>query len=156
MTYAVIDVATHRMQYARAGHTPLIHRRETDSGDRVVDVLTPDGLVLGLKIDGGELFARLLVDAELTLRRGDLLLWFTDGITEAMNADSDLFGEERLARLVGEHGHLPPEELRERILREIDAFVAGAPQHDDMTMILLKIDDFVAGAVRTGFDNERS
>ncbi len=155
MTYAVIDLADRRMHYARAGHTPLIHRWETDSGDCVVDVLAPDGLVLGLRIDGGELFARLLVAAELPLRRGDLLLLFTDGITEAMNADSDLFGEERLAKLVGEHGHLPPEELRERILREIDAFVAGAPQHDDMTMILMKVDDFVAGAVRTGFDDER-
>jgi serine phosphatase RsbU (regulator of sigma subunit) len=156
MTYAVIDLAERRMRYARAGHTPLIHRHETDAGDCLVDVLAPDGLVLGLRIDGGELFARLLVDAELPLRRGDLLLWFTDGMTEAMNADSDLFGEERLAKLVGEHGHLAPEELRERILREIDAFVAGAPQHDDMTMILLKVDDFVAGAVRTGFDDERS
>ncbi len=143
------------MQYARAGHTPLIHRRDTDAGDCAVDVLAPDGMVLGLRIDGGELFARLLADAELPLRRGDLLLLFTDGITEAMNAESDLFGEERLARLVNEHGHLPPEELRERILREIDAFVAGAPQHDDMTMILLKVDEFVPGAVRTGFDDER-
>jgi serine phosphatase RsbU (regulator of sigma subunit) len=156
MTYAVIDLAERRMYYARAGHTPLIHRHETDAGDCVVDVLAPDGLVLGLRIDGGELFARLLVDAELPLRRGDLLLWFTDGITEAMNSNSDLFGEERLARLVDEHGHLAAEELRERILREIDAFVAGAPQHDDMTMILLKVDDFVAGAVKTGFDDERS
>ncbi len=156
MTYAVIDLAARRMYYARAGHTPLIHRHETDAGDCVVDVLAPDGLVLGLRIDGGELFARLLADAELPLRRGDLLLWFTDGITEAMNADSDLFGEDRLANLVQEHGHLPAEELRERILREIDAFVAGAPQHDDMTMILLKVDDFVPGAVRTGFDDERS
>jgi serine phosphatase RsbU (regulator of sigma subunit) len=76
---------------------------------------------------------------------------FTDGISEAMNADSDLFGEDRLARLVVEHGHLPAEELRERILREIDGFVAGAPQHDDMTMILLKFDEFIPGAIAAGF-----
>ncbi len=156
MTYAVVDLAERCMHYARAGHTPLLHRRESEAGDTVVDVLAPDGLVLGLKIDGGELFTRLLVAAELPLRRGDLLVWFTDGITEAMNEDSDLFGEERLVKLVGEHGHLPPEELRERILREIDAFVAGAPQHDDMTMILMKVDDFVPGAVKTGFDHGRS
>jgi serine phosphatase RsbU (regulator of sigma subunit) len=92
----------------------------------------------------------------LPLERGDVLMLFTDGISEAMNAESDLFGEARLAGLVGEHGHLPAEELRERILREIDAFVAGAPQHDDMTMILLKFDDFVSGAVRTGFDDGRA
>jgi serine phosphatase RsbU (regulator of sigma subunit) len=156
MTYAVVDLAGRRMHYARAGHTPIICRRESDSGDPSVEILVPDGLVLGLRIDGGELFERLLVEAELPLQRGDLLLMFTDGISEAMNADSDLFGEERLAALVGEHGHLPPEELRERILREIDAFVAGAPQNDDMTMILLKVDDFVPGAVKTGFDDDRA
>ena len=156
MTYAVVDLAERRVHYARAGHTPLIHRTESESGVPEVEILAPDGMVLGLKIDGGEMFERLLVDADLPIGRGDLLLWFTDGITEAMNAESDLFGEERLAKLVGEHGHLPPDELRERILREIDAFVAGAPQHDDMTMILLKVDEFVPGAVRTGFGHDRA
>lgn len=83
-------------------------------------------------------------------------MFFTDGISEAMNAESDLFGEARLAELVGEHGHLPVEELRERILREIDAFVAGAPQHDDMTMILLKFEDFIPGAIKMGFHDGRA
>jgi sigma-B regulation protein RsbU (phosphoserine phosphatase) len=156
MTYAVIDTASRRLRFARAGHTPLIHRRESDAGEVSVDVLAPDGLVLGLGLDGGETFRRLLVDAERPLARGDLLLLFTDGITEAMNADSELFGEERLARLVRDHGHLPPDELRERILREIDAFVAGAPQHDDMTMILVKVDEWVPGAVSMGFGDERA
>ena len=58
-----------------------------------------------------------------------------------MNADSDLFGEHRLSRIVEEHGHLESSELRERILREIEAFVGGADQHDDMTMILMKVDE---------------
>ncbi len=155
MMYAVIDLAERTMAYARAGHTPLIYRREC-GGEPVVEVLTPDGLVLGLRIDGGEMFERLLTAESRPLDRGDVLLLFTDGISEAMNADSDLFGEARLAKLVEEHGHLPVDELRERILREIDAFVAGAPQHDDMTMILMKFDDFLPGAVRTGFKDGRA
>ncbi len=65
---------------------------------------------------------------------------FTDGITEAMNPESDLFGELRLSQIVEEHGHLESGELRERIMREIEAFVGTADQHDDMTMILLKVD----------------
>jgi sigma-B regulation protein RsbU (phosphoserine phosphatase) len=153
MTYAVIDLAERTMVYARAGHTPLIYRSDGGAGDPKVEILTPDGMVLGLRIDGGEIFTRLLREATLHLHRGDVLMLFTDGITEAMNAESDLFGEERLAKLVGEHGHLPAEELRERILRDIDAFVAGAPQHDDMTMILLKFEDFIPGAIRTGFND---
>ena len=67
-------------------------------------------------------------------------MFFTDGITEAMNAASDCFGEARLSDILAEHATMPSEQLRERILREIDAFVAGAPQHDDMTMILVKVD----------------
>jgi sigma-B regulation protein RsbU (phosphoserine phosphatase) len=154
MTYAVIDLAERSMAYARAGHTPLICRRDGEHGP-MVEVLQPDGMVLGLRIDGGELFERLLTDVTLPLDRGDVLLLFTDGISEAMNADSDLFGEARLARLVEEHGHLPADELRERILREIEAFVAGAPQHDDMTMILVKFEDFLPGAVRMGLGDGR-
>lgn len=155
MTYAVIDLVERTIVWARAGHTPLIRRQERD-GEPVVDVLTPDGLVLGLRIDGGELFERLLTEVSVPLSRGDVFMFFTDGISEAMNEDSDLFGEARLAHLVEEHGNLEADELRERILREIDAFVAGAPQHDDMTMILLKVDDFVPGAVKTGFDDGRA
>jgi len=151
MAYAVVDLAARTMVYARAGHTPLIYRRECGDGDPSVEVMTPDGLVLGLRLDRGETFARLLKEITVPLHRGDVMLLFTDGISEAMDADSDLFGDDRLARLVGEHGHLPAEELRERILREIDAFVAGAPQHDDMTMILIKFDEFVPGAVAAGF-----
>jgi len=64
---------------------------------------------------------------------------YTDGITEAMNADSDLFGDDRLSAIVEEHGHLESAELRERILREIESFVGSANQHDDMTMILIKV-----------------
>jgi sigma-B regulation protein RsbU (phosphoserine phosphatase) len=74
-----------------------------------------------------------------------VIVLYTDGITEAMNANSDLFGESRLSRIVEEHGHLASGELRERILREIEAFVGAADQHDDMTMILLKVEPaFVA------------
>ncbi len=155
MTYGVVDLASSTLTYARAGHTPLIWRRDRDGGP-TVEVLAPDGLVLGLRIDGGELFERLLTEVTLPLERGDVLLLYTDGISEAMNADSDLFGESRLAQLVEEHGHLPADELRERILREIEAFVAGAPQHDDMTMILMKFDDFLPGAVKAGFKDGRA
>jgi serine phosphatase RsbU (regulator of sigma subunit) len=156
MAYAVVDLAARTMVYARAGHTPLIYRRECGDRDPSVEMLTPDGLVLGLRIDGGATFSRLLTEITLPLHRGDVMLLFTDGISEAMNAESDLFGDDRLARLVSEHGHLPTDELRERILREIDAFVAGAPQHDDMTMILIKFEEFVPGAVKEGFQRVQS
>ena len=76
----------------------------------------------------------------MPIHEGDIFLLYTDGISEAMNAADDCFGEERLGTIVEEHAHLPSDQLRERILREIAAFVGDAPQHDDMTMILLRID----------------
>ncbi len=77
---------------------------------------------------------------------GDVLALYTDGITEAMDSGSDLFGDDRLSRLIAEHGHLDTADLRERILREIEAFVGGEDQHDDMTMILIKIEEPVVMA----------
>src|SRR5450759_249626 len=130
MTYAVIDLAARTMVHARAGHTPLICRRQCGTGEPSVEILIPDGLVLGLRIDGGELFERLLTEVTMPLHSGDVLMFFTDGISEAMNVESDLFGEARLAELVGEQGHPPREEVREPLLREIADFLAAAPQHD--------------------------
>jgi phosphoserine phosphatase RsbU/P len=141
MTYAVIDLRARTMTYARAGHTPLIYVPGRGVASRHARILAPDGLVLGLKIDNGEMFERLLVEQTIPLNPGDLYLFFTDGISEAMNARDDCFGELRLGQLVEHHADLPSEELRERVLREISAFVGDAPQHDDMTMILLKIDE---------------
>lgn len=141
MTYAVIDPVALQMTYARAGHTPLIHLSRSVNRAPHTSILAPDGMVLGLRIDDGQRFEGLLVEDTLTLGPDDILVFFTDGISEAMNAESECFGESRLAGLVEEHADLPFEEMRERILREIEAFVGDAPQHDDMTMILLKVQD---------------
>jgi sigma-B regulation protein RsbU (phosphoserine phosphatase) len=141
MTYAVIDVHRNVMTFCRAGHTPLIFMPGPSSLTPLAQVLTPSGMVLGLRIDGAsEKFDELLEEQCVDLTPGDVIVFYTDGITEAMNVDSDLFGESRLSRIVEEHGHLESGELRERILREIEAFVGTADQHDDMTMILLKVD----------------
>jgi len=141
MTYAVVDLRRRTMTYARAGHTPLIYVPGTGIGARDVRILVPDGMVVGLKLDNGEMFSQLLQEESIALQAGDLYLFFTDGISEAMNVHDDCFGESRLGELVQAHAHLPSAELRERVLREIAAFVGDAPQHDDMTMILLKVDE---------------
>lgn len=146
MTYGVIDLGKGVMTYARAGHTPLVYLRG-DTGASTADVLIPSGIVVGLRIPGAtEKFAELLEEGRIDLHKGDVLAFYTDGITEAMDAESDLFGDARLSRLIGEHGHLDTADLRERILREIEAFVGGADQHDDMTMVLIKIEEPVVVA----------
>jgi sigma-B regulation protein RsbU (phosphoserine phosphatase) len=135
------------MTYARAGHTPLIYLPGQSTGARRVQVLVPDGMVVGLRLDGAAAkFDELLEEKRIPLEAGDVIVFYTDGITEAMNTASDLFGDARLSRIVEEHGHLESGELRERILREIEAFVGSADQHDDMTMILIKVEEVATQA----------
>jgi phosphoserine phosphatase RsbU/P len=141
MTYAVIDRRRSTMTYCRAGHTPLIYLPGPAKGGGA-QTLTPDGMVVGLHIPGAaEKFDELLEEWSIDLGIGDVIVFYTDGISEAMNDESDLFGEARLSRIIEEHGHLDSTELRERILREIESFVGTADQHDDMTMILLKVEE---------------
>ena len=148
MTYAVIDLVNCVMTYSRAGHTPLIYLPGPAAPRKGAQVLVPSGMVLGLRIDGAATkFAELLEEEQIPLHTGDIMVFYTDGITEAMNTESDLFGDSRLSRIVEEHGHLDSSELRERILREIEAFVGEADQHDDMTMILIKVTQQVAEEV---------
>jgi serine phosphatase RsbU (regulator of sigma subunit) len=134
MTYAVVDTAARRMLYARAGHNPLIHLQARTGRTRV---LTPAGLGLGL--DAGERFERILQEDEVPLEPGDFFLFFTDGLSEAMNPGAELFGEGRLRRILEESASLGSDELKERILEEVRRFVGEADPHDDMTLVVLKV-----------------
>jgi len=136
MTYAVIDLNQGVMTCARAGHTPLIVVSNGCS-----EVITPSGMVLGLRLEGAaEMFEQVLEEHTRPIATGDVILLYTDGITEAMNEAGDLFSDETLARVVqGLHEHDAPE-IRERIVREVRSFVGAAEPHDDMTMIVLKLD----------------
>jgi serine phosphatase RsbU (regulator of sigma subunit) len=134
MTYAIVDTAARTMRYARAGHNPMIHL-EAKTGR--THVLTPPGL--GLGIDRGERFEEILEEAEVPLSEGDLFLFFTDGLSEAMNPEAELFGEGRLRTVIEESEGLESEAIKERILEEIRRFVGGAAQNDDMTLVLLKV-----------------
>jgi serine phosphatase RsbU (regulator of sigma subunit) len=140
VTYIVLDLAAATLRYARAGHCPLIYVPGAYAAGRAPRLLLPDGLVLGLQLDEGKTFSRLLEEVTLPVGVGDVFLLYTDGMSEAMNPAGECFGDARLGDLVAAHADLPPDELRERILREIGAFAETAPQHDDMTMVLLRVD----------------
>jgi phosphoserine phosphatase RsbU/P len=136
MTYAIVDTGARTMRYARAGHNPMIH---FDAAEGCTRVLTPAGL--GLGIDPGPRFDEILEEAEVPLRSGDLFLFFTDGLSEAMNGRAELFGERRIRDVIeGAEGRGDDTSgLKDRILAEIRTFVGDAAQHDDMTMVVLKV-----------------
>ncbi len=139
MTYAVVDTAERTMRYARAGHNPILH---LDAASGRTRMLAPAGLGLGM--DAGGRFEEILEEAVLPLRSGDVFLFFTDGLTEAMNERSELFGESRLRELMenvgGAADGMPVAELKERILAEIHRFVGGAAPQDDLTLVILKVE----------------
>lgn len=144
MTYAIVDLETGVLRHARAGHTPIIYRPALGGGARVV---VPSGMVVGLRLPGGDgKFSDLLEEHRLDLQPGDLVVLYTDGVSEAMNDHAELFGESRLRALIEEHAHLDAPALRERVLREVEAFVGAADPHDDLTMIVLKVEAVGSGA----------
>ena len=139
MSYLVVDLQRQVMTYARAGHCPLLlvpARR--GSVLPPVKTLAPDGLVVGLKLDDGAMFESLLEEVTVPLAPGDLVVLFTDGISEMMNHEHDCFGEGRLGELAGAYRDLPLDQLAATLVHEVRSFGAGAGQHDDMTMLLLR------------------
>ena len=76
---------------------------------------------------------------QVTLERGDLFVAFTDGISEAMNDADDEWGEERLIEAVREKRGAAAKAILDHIVRSADGFVAGAPQYDDMTLIVARV-----------------
>jgi phosphoserine phosphatase RsbU/P len=139
MTYAIVDMRARTITCARAGHCPLIYVPGPNGGARTPQVLTPEGMVLGLQFDLGDTFDRLLEEVTLPLGHGDLFVLYTDGVSEAMNAQGDCFGDQRLVDLAERNADMTCDDLSERIRSEVHTFAGDAAQHDDMTMVLLKI-----------------
>ena len=140
MIYAVFDVGQRTMTCARAGHAPFIRIPAGPADARRARVLAPDGMVLGLNLDNGERFERILKEVTIPLADGDLFFFFTDGISEAMDRQGTCFGEPRLSAFLEANAERSVEEIRDLVLQEVETFVDGQPQHDDITMVILRAD----------------
>ncbi len=135
MTYATIDLDEGTLVSARAGHPPLI----VAGADGQLDIVAPDGMILGLRLPGvGGRFEQILEEHTRPIAPGDVIVLYTDGITEAMDGAGELFGDDALARVVASQHELGAAGIRERVVREVKAFVGDAEPHDDMTMIVIK------------------
>jgi sigma-B regulation protein RsbU (phosphoserine phosphatase) len=81
----------------------------------------------------------MLQERTITLADDDLIVFFTDGISETMNGAFDCYGEGRLATVIEQYAHLPFDQLRSYILADLRAFSGPVDQHDDMTMVLMRV-----------------
>jgi phosphoserine phosphatase RsbU/P len=94
---------------------------------------------MALGMDEGPAFEQNIEEVEVALRPGDLVLQYTDGITEMMNARNEPFGHERLYHIVEEHGRHEAEYVLWRIEKALEEFRGKEARRDDVTMIALKV-----------------
>jgi sigma-B regulation protein RsbU (phosphoserine phosphatase) len=117
----------------RAGHNPVLHFKKSSKS---FDELNPNGIGIGFNDRGT--FEKTIEEIKVKPEEGDILCFFTDGLTETMNIRKIQFGQDRLKRIISDNADKNVGEIKFQILREIEFFRGNAPQHDDLTMILLK------------------
>lgn len=122
----VLDLATGEFCYVNAGHEiPFLCKKDSE--------FEPHKIRAGFVLAGME--GIRYKSGVMQLEPGDKFFQYTDGVTEAMNKNNDLYGMERLGRVLKKHAALAPSELLPAVKEDIDAFVGGAEQFDDITMI---------------------
>lgn len=126
---AIYNPLSRELKYFSAGHNPLLLRRK-DGHCELLNHLAP---AMGVEHRG------VTQQKTITLSPGDLVLFYTDGITEAHDEKNRLFSEKRLVRLIAEEGDMPAAEIADDILKAVEVFAGKAPQHDDITMIVMKV-----------------
>jgi phosphoserine phosphatase RsbU/P len=134
--YAQYDPATHRLSYVNAGHCPpILLRGAAKNGPK-------NGTVDRLDKAGGTVVGLLpectYEQTEVCLTPGDLLVIYTDGFSEAMSPNLEEWGENRLIGAVSACNCLPAKDSITKIMQAADAFASGAPQNDDMTLVILR------------------
>lgn len=127
--YGILDPSTGKLNYANAGHNPpyLLRAR----GDKSVQALHKTGPALGIIEDG------TWEQEEIELEPGDILMIYTDGLTDAQNEDEVVFSEERVIEIMRANMGRTAQELQQSLLAEVHDFVGDAPRFDDLTMVTI-------------------
>lgn len=133
MAYVILDHVRRTVTLARAGHdAPLLYRHATES----VTPVKVSGMVVG--IDSGSVFDRITGDLALSLEQDDCLLLYTDGVNEALDANGDEFGLDRIVQCVRTCAPNGAPALITGLIDELRSFVGAQPQNDDITLIAIR------------------
>ena len=127
----IFDAGRNILRYANAGHNPplILRRSQTERSQTAEWLPVSPGLALGV-MENVKFAAQ-----ETEFQDGDFLLLYTDGVTEAMNENLELFGEERLRDLLSAMADREPKKMVDAVNAEIEDFAGGAPQADDITLL---------------------
>jgi phosphoserine phosphatase RsbU/P len=128
--YGVLDPASKTLTYVNAGHNPPLVLGK-NSGDLIM--LAAKGVAMGVMTD------IVYEEKKIVLHSGDIMVLYTDGVTEAINRKKELFGHERIAKLVEDHQHLSAREIVKLIEKEVFTYSEGQPQFDDITLLVVKV-----------------
>lgn len=131
--YAQVDEQSRQLRYVNAGHNPPYLLRFAASSALEIEELATGGTIIGMFPHAN------YEEASVYLQSGDVLVVFTDGVTEALNPREEEFGEERLKALLRRVAHLPVDEMSTHISRELKDWIDDAAQYDDLTFIVMKV-----------------
>lgn len=128
--YAVLDSIRMKFKYVNAGHNPPFLLRK---GANDIISLEATGIPLGVmeNID--------IREREIDLLPGDMIVLYTDGVTEAINEKEEGFGKERLLKIIQKNRSLAAKEIVEKVQNEILMFAGTQPQYDDITLMIIKV-----------------
>lgn len=133
MSLCRLDPLERKLVHVRAGHNPpLLYR----ASSRAWSLLKPRGVGLGLA--SAAVFDRILEEQEVLLEPGDVAVLYSDGLTEMMNSEHELFGEQRLAEAVRSNAGEAAQAIHDAILDSVRDFQGTAEQHDDLTLLVVK------------------
>ncbi len=127
--YAVLSLQTGQLVYASAGHNPPLLLRPRTGEE---EWLRTEGMVLGV-LEGIHLGERIVA-----LELGDVLVFYTDGVTEAFSPGGDIYGEGRLQAAIEAAADTPAQAMLEAICASVSDFVGDNPPSDDLTLMVLR------------------
>ena len=131
MIYGVLDVKNNDFTFARAGHNSLVYKNT-----KGISSFLPKGIGVGL--EKGTIFDREIEELSVPISKGDVIFFYTDGISEAMNNNREEFGEDRVYNILSELNDVSSKCVCDRFLEEVRKFAGSAEQNDDLTMIVIK------------------
>ena len=128
---ASFDIFSHTLTYANSGHPPPLY---FNFSAPVCQWLDADGLLMGVRENVS------FEEKKIRLQSGDVLLLYTDGVTEADNGSGELFGIERVCKILQSHHRESAQTIIDAIIQEVAAFSATIPMEDDVTMVVMKVE----------------
>jgi sigma-B regulation protein RsbU (phosphoserine phosphatase) len=134
LVFAEYSAENGTFTWAGAGHEHVLVVRHGQKGDHEVEAVVTGGVVLGVFDD----IEDDITQKSLTLRKGDKIILYTDGVTEARNADNEMFTLEQLVEIIRQEPSLSAHDLLSHINKKLQQFIDDTPQYDDITLVVME------------------